>query len=319
MNVKDRLLKGLCSTPKYIDFSCRYDHNGAVYDQECADLEDFYHYRSEKSVILSNVKDVVSHLDIPLKIFELGCGNTEKSQLILNEILQYQTHLDYSPNDISKDFLVDVCKNLCTIYGHQLRVNPMPGDLMDVLSKIENYRGRKLILWLSGLQCFTMDKQFDMLSSIASALEANDACVITVDVTQKRELIEKAYLDFDYSKPNAKLYTNGVHVTNRELGGNINLSQFKLEGRYVEDKDVSEASYNQVWLTSLCNQSYHLEKVGKTVAFEEGEKLLLYEGNGMSHKYTEKQLDYLFARARLRIVGKWENEHSALILCKRNI
>ncbi|XP_065940879.1 uncharacterized protein [Magallana gigas] len=317
MDVKDLLLQGLLNSQKYIDISFRYDSQGSVYDQECADLEEFYHYRSEKAVIHSNVKNVVSHLDIPLMVFELGCGNTKKSQLILNEILQHQSHLDYSPNDFSKDFLVDVCQNLCTIYGHQLRLTPMPGDLMDALAKIKNYRDRKLILWLSGLQCFTMDKQFEMLSSIASVLEANDACLLTVDVTQSRELIEKAYLDYDYSKPNAKLYTNGVHVINRELGGNINLSQFKLEGRYVEDKDVSKASYNQVWLTSLCKQSYHLEKVGKTVTFEEGEKLLLYAGNGMSHKYTQKQLDHLFARARLRIIKKWENEHCALILCKR--
>lgn len=72
------------------------------------------------------------------------------------------------------------------------------------------------------------------------------------------------FCDLLDSKPNAKLYTNGVHVINRELGGNINLSQFKLEGRYVEDKDVSKASYNQVWLTSLCKQSYHLGKLFET-------------------------------------------------------
>lgn len=40
------------------------------------------------------------------------------------------------------------------------------------------------------------------------------------------------------------------------------------------------------------------------MTFEEGEKLLLYAGNGMSHKYTQKQLDHLFARARLRIIKK---------------
>lgn len=49
-------------------------------------------------------------------------------------------------------------------------------------------------------------------------------------------------------------------MANRELGGNIDLSQFILEGRHVEDKDVSRASYNQVWLRSLCNQSYYLGK-----------------------------------------------------------
>lgn len=53
---------------------------------------------------------MVSHLDIPLMVFELGCGNTKKSQLILNEILQHQSHLDYSPNDFSKGEISECIK-----------------------------------------------------------------------------------------------------------------------------------------------------------------------------------------------------------------
>lgn len=56
MDVKDMLLHGLFNNQKYIDMSFRYDNQGSVYDQKCADLEEFYHYRSEKAVILSNVK-----------------------------------------------------------------------------------------------------------------------------------------------------------------------------------------------------------------------------------------------------------------------
>ena len=59
-------------------------------------------------------------------------------------------------------------------------------------------------------------------------------------------------------KPFSKLYKNGVHVINRELKSNIDLSKFELEGRYVENKDVSSASYIQVWLRSLAQQSYVL-------------------------------------------------------------
>lgn len=55
---------------------------------------------------------MVSHLDIPLMVFELGCGNTKKSQLILNEILQHQTHLDYSPNDFSKGEIMNVSNTM---------------------------------------------------------------------------------------------------------------------------------------------------------------------------------------------------------------
>lgn len=43
-------------------------------------------------------------------VFELGCGNTKKSQLILNEILQHQSHLDYSPNDFSKGEISECIK-----------------------------------------------------------------------------------------------------------------------------------------------------------------------------------------------------------------
>ena len=60
------------------------------------------------------------------------------------------------------------------------------------------------------------------------------------------------------SKPISKLYKNGVHVLNRELKSTIDLSKFELEGRYVENKDVSSASYIQVWLRSLAEQTYVL-------------------------------------------------------------
>ena len=63
------------------------------------------------------------------------------------------------------------------------------------------------------------------------------------------------------SKPLSKLYKNGVRVLNRELKSNIDLSKFELEGRYVENKNVSSASYIQVWLRSLVEQTYVLGTV----------------------------------------------------------
>nr|XP_022302612.1 uncharacterized protein LOC111110410 [Crassostrea virginica] len=108
---------------------------------------------------------------------------------------------------------------------------------MTVLPKIRNYHGRKVLLWLSGLQCFPLNIQPQLLLNIASTLQD--------------------------SKPLSKLYKNGVHVLNRELKSNIDLSKFALEGRYVENKDVSSASYIQVWLRSLVEQTYVLG-IGQT-------------------------------------------------------
>lgn len=317
MGVKELLVKGLCSIPKYIDMSCRYDKQGSIYDDECENVEEFYHYKAEEAIMRCNAKDVALQLKTPLKLFDLGCGSTKKSQYLINELLANKVDVEYAPIDVSKDCLQNACENLNKTYGNRLKVDPIVDDFMNVLPKIGKYRGRKVLMWLSGLQCFPLDTQHELLSKISASMEGDDCLLMSADITQDKVLIEKAYLDFDDSKPSTKLYTNGVHVANRELGGNIDLSQFKLEGRHVEDKDVSRASYNQVWLRSLCNQSYYLENVGKNVTFEEGEKLNLFAGNGISHKYTIPQLENSLASVELRVIKKWENGNSALLLCSR--
>lgn len=317
MDVKELLVKGLCSTPKYIDMSCRYDKQGSIYDDQCQDIEDFYHYKAEEAIMRCNAKDAALQLKTPLRLFDLGCGSTTKSQYLINELLANKVNVEYTPIDVSKDFLQHACETLKNIYGNRLKVDPIAGDFMNVIPQIGKYRGRKVLLWLSGLQCFPLDTQHQLLSKISESMEGDDSLLMTADITQDKAVIEKAYMDFDDSKPFAKLYTNGVHVANRELGGNIDLSQFILEGRHVEDKDVSRASYNQVWLRSLCNQSYYFEEVGKNVTFEEGEKLHLYSGNGISHKYTIPQLENALASVKLRVLKKWDNGNSVLLLSTR--
>nr|XP_022335939.1 uncharacterized protein LOC111132395 [Crassostrea virginica] len=317
MGIKDLLLQGLNSDPKYIDLSCRYDEQRSKYDEECTNLEDYYHYKAEEDIVRTFAAVGLSNLEMPFKLFELGCGSTEKSQIIIDQILRHESSLEYGPNDLSADFLENVCEDLFAIYGSRLKVDALPGDFMTVLPKIRNYHGRKVLLWLGGLKCFPLNIQPQLLLNIASTLQENDACLLSTDITQDREKIEKAYMNFDDSKPLSKLYKNGVHVLNRELKSNIDLSKFELEGRYVENKDVSSASYIQVWLRSLVEQTYVLESVGKTVTFGKGEKLLLYGGNGMSHKYTFEQLEHLFTSVGLQIVKQWNNGHSALTMVKR--
>ena len=55
MDIKDLLLEGLNSAPKYIDLSCRYDEQGSKYDEECENLEEYYYYRAEKHLVRTTV------------------------------------------------------------------------------------------------------------------------------------------------------------------------------------------------------------------------------------------------------------------------
>lgn len=63
--------------------------------------------------------------------------------------------------------------------------------------------------------------------------------------------------------------------------------------------------------------SFITEKVGKNLTFEEGEKLHLFSGNGISHKYTIQQLENSLASVKLRVIKKWDNGNSALLLSSR--
>lgn len=72
-----------------------------------------------------------------------------------------------------------------------------------------------------------------------------------------------------------------------------------------------------LFLRSHTNSFIITEEVGKNVTFEEGEKLHLYSGNGISHKYTIPQLENALASVKLRVLKKWDNGNSVLLLSTR--
>lgn len=90
MDVKELLVKGLCSTPKYIDMSCRYDKQGSIYDDQCQDIEDFYHYKAEEAIMRCNAK-VHAKIDVQsilvsfllLKKYILACDSSMLSKKLI--------------------------------------------------------------------------------------------------------------------------------------------------------------------------------------------------------------------------------------------
>lgn len=48
------------------------------------------------------LQDVALQLKTPLKLFDLGCGSTKKSQYLINELLANKVDVEYAPIDVSK-------------------------------------------------------------------------------------------------------------------------------------------------------------------------------------------------------------------------
>ncbi|KAL4236036.1 hypothetical protein ACF0H5_004422 [Mactra antiquata] len=129
MDVKQKLIEGLQSNPKYLPVWYRYDKQGSIYNDRCLSDNSFYYfYRSEKNVISRHVEDIVSQVKSPCVLVEMGSGNSEKSRSFIDAILKRQETLTYVPIDISSEFLLECSEAVSKLYGNDLNVQPIAGD-----------------------------------------------------------------------------------------------------------------------------------------------------------------------------------------------
>ncbi|XP_052067228.1 uncharacterized protein LOC127706613 [Mytilus californianus] len=127
-----------------------------------------------------------------------------------------------------------------------------------------------------------------------------------------------AYVPVDISQGyNEQFHLNSIHRLNREMGDNIDISNFEIKNELVVKSSDSQCSYINVWMEARHNCVFDISKLDLTVRFEKGDKLYLHEEGGISCKYTIEQIRHLLNRASLGIVDSWVNEHVAAVVVSR--
>ncbi|CAC5413367.1 unnamed protein product [Mytilus coruscus] len=322
MNVSAFLNSGLSSCPKYIPSWFAYDEVGCAFFNESLKKNEFYYfYKFEKSIIKEYAQEVAESATKPSSIVDLGCGNAEKTCLFLDEYLRTENSLSYIPVDICEaivsEQLTKTSTRLTQLYKNQLVIQSMAGEYHDVIPKLLEYQGKKLILWIGGaFQNSNYPKQIKLLSLISQNMKEDERLLITVDMTQDKNTIEKAYLD--PTGHHEKLYWNTLNRLNREIGTNIDMSKFVLEGEFITDDEDQKPGAMFIWLRSVTKQSFMIDtdSLKMNVELEENEKIYLNEGGGVTYKYTEKQLNYLFQQSNVEVVKRWRNQHIGMVLLK---
>ncbi|KAL3872583.1 hypothetical protein ACJMK2_035798 [Sinanodonta woodiana] len=305
MEITDAVRQGLTSSPRYLPVWFRYDKTGSILNDKClTDNKYYYFHKTELDIIQRYIDEMVCHVKFPCSLVDLGSGNSVKTRRFIDVLLKNQDILKYIPVDISEDFLLETSNALSEIYADCLTVQPIAGDYSIGIEEIGKLPDNKLICWFGGgNQNEPRTMQASRLLSLSRNISSDDRLLIAYDITQNEEEILNAYLD--PTDICANLYLNALHRLNRDFQANFKIDNFKLEASFSRDLSVKGSSAVIMRVRSTCKHEVCIPGLNLTLLLEEGECINLFEGEGVSHKYTLDQIRSLAEDGQLHIEKIW--------------
>ncbi|XP_021364013.1 uncharacterized protein LOC110457185 isoform X2 [Mizuhopecten yessoensis] len=315
MDTAVALRAGLASTPKYLPVWYRYDKAGSVYNDRCLSENTYYYfYKSEISILERHIKEILPKGSGVPDLVDMGSGNSEKTRLFIDSLLQRHGRVKYTPVDISEEFLAETSKQLSEIYGSKLSIDSIPGDYDVGIQRLRNMSGSKVITWLGGgFQNQSYEDQIRRLKLLSNVMTDRCRLIVSLDVSQDKEQIENAYLD--PTGISQDLYLNAVWRLNREYGCAISTDTLVLEAEYVHSDIPEETSYVTVYGESLEHQVHHIAGLGITIDLAKEERLYLHEGKGVSCKYNINQIRTLGSCGGLHLENYWTDTDNHVAVC----
>lgn len=81
------LKAGLSLSPKHIPCGYLYDDKGSQLYEEITKLEEYYPFKTEKELLSKHATEIVSSVPTGSIVVELGCGNAEKTSVLLHALI----------------------------------------------------------------------------------------------------------------------------------------------------------------------------------------------------------------------------------------
>lgn len=259
------ILFGLGQTQKSLPCKYFYDERGSVLFDEICKTEDYYHTRTELSILDEALPEVARLVGPDADILEFGSGAGIKIQKLIEAL---QAPRSYCPIDISEEILVSSSAKLKAMYP-SLEVFPI---VADYLSPIElpaaftaNSTGRKLVFFPgSTISNFDQPDAIQFLRHIRSLLSPGDALLIGVDLIKPETRLISAYDDREGIT--AAFNLNLLERIRNTYATDLNPGGFKHEVRYNSEKHRIE-----MHLSSRCDQVVNIE--GERFEFVTGETI----------------------------------------------
>lgn len=287
MNVMNQflqdVLKGLQSTPKYLQSKYFYDKKGDELFQQIMQCEEYYLTNCEMEIFstqTAELADIIIDQHKNFDVVELGPGDAVKSIHLLKELVNKRAIATYFPVDISNN-IIDLLQKKLPEQLPQLNIHGLNGEYLSMLTSAKKISDKiKLVLFLgSNIGNIPKEGVNDFCRQLRSQLSAGDMVLIGVDLKKNPKQIRLAYDD-------SKGYTREFNLNlltriNRELDGNFNVPGFE---HYVTYDPTTGACRS--FLVSIKDQQVAIGKNG-TFKFDKNETVFME----ISQKYTVEQTD----------------------------
>jgi L-histidine Nalpha-methyltransferase len=272
-----------------------YDEVGsALFDVICL-LPEYGLSRAGMRSLKRYAPDIISRLEGPFVVAELGSGSGQKTRFVL-EALARRQRVNYYPIDISSSALHRCQQEL----GEMDRVSIVGFEraYLDGLQEVAARRrdGEHLLVLFLGSTIGNFDRPAgdQFLRDVRNVLREGDALLLATDLEKPVPQLLAAY--DDAAGVTAAFNKNLLARINRELDGDFELSRIQHIVRY----DATERRV-EMHLRSTTWQRVTLRKARFNFVLREGETIWTES----SHKYDPQEVPQMGERTGYRCAGQW--------------
>ena len=282
-----------------------YDDLGSALFESICQLPWYRITRAEMALLAAHGGDVFAGLRDPIEIVELGGGNGEKLDLLLDAAARHGRDVSVRLIDISQAAL-DAARARLEARAHPPQVQLTRAPYESAFEALPAAAGSRLVLFLgSNIGNFDPPEARELLRAMAHAAGDTGAVLLGVDLVKPMADLLLAY--DDPLKVTAAFNRNLLTRFNRELGASIPLDAFEHQAVWSR-----HASRIEMRLVARVPIDVRIPAAGVDAHFEPGE----YIWTESSYKYTPDRIRALAAKVGLQVGQQWIDPAAGFALSK---
>lgn len=277
------VVKGLSSTPKYLQSKYFYDKRGDELFQKIMQSEEYYLTNCEMEIFstqTSDLADIIIDQHNNFDVVELGPGDAIKSIYLLKELVNKNAIDTYFPVDISNN-IIDLLQKKLPEQLPQLNIHGLNGEYLSMLTSAKKISDKiKLVLFLgSNIGNIPKEGVNRFCLNLRSQLSEGDMVLVGMDLKKNPKQILAAYNDGKgYTK---EFNLNLLKRINGELRADFNINDFEHYATYDPASGACKS-----YLISMRDQQVTIPD-DVTIKFAKDETVYME----ISQKYTIDESD----------------------------
>ena len=299
------VLEGLATQPKYLLAKYFYDETGSELFEQITEQPEYYPTRTEAHILRTHAAEIRGAMDGDICLVELGSGSSNKTTILLKNLLEEQDQLHYLPIDISPEILNESAEKLAADFGG-LTTIPIASEFGKglgranwIISQKDKVPDRKLVLFLgSSIGNFETLESQSFLRMVRDKMHREDAILVGFDLQKDRDVLNAAYND--KAGVTARFNLNILARINRELDGDFDLERFSHRAFYNEAEGRIE-----MHLVSGSPQEVTLRQLNESFLFAKGETI----HTESSYKYTPELIENIAQKSGLETKRLFTDEN----------